>query len=81
MQQIQASFGINPGNARSHTSFLDNNHLPFPLLVDQGRAVAGSYQCNGLIVKRTVYLIDPKGIIRYAQRGKPAVEEVLAAAR
>lgn len=74
-------FGVNPGNARSHTSFRDNNHLPFPLLVDAGRAVATAYQCNGLIVKRTVYLIDPKGVIRYAKRGKPDAAEVLAAAR
>ena len=73
-------FGVNPGNARSHASFRENNRLPFPLLIDEGRAVAGSYQCNGLIVKRTVYLIDPKGVIRYAKRGKPAVTEVLAAA-
>jgi len=74
-------FGVNPGNAGSHISFREKNNLPFPLLVDAGRAIASSYQCNGLIVKRTVYLIDPKGVIRYAKRGKPSVEEVLAAAR
>jgi peroxiredoxin Q/BCP len=34
-----------------------------------------------LIVKRTVYLIGPDGTILYARRGKPAPEEVLAAAR
>ena len=73
-------FGVNPGKAASHISFREKNNLPFPLLIDEGRAIARAYQCNGLIVKRTVYLIDPKGVIRYAQRGKPFVEEVLAAA-
>ena len=34
----------------------------------------------GLMTKRTVYLIGPDGVIRYARRGKPPVEEVLAAA-
>ena len=32
------------------------------------------------LVKRTVYLIGKSGKIRYARRGKPAPEEVLAAA-
>jgi len=30
-------------------------------------------------VKRTVYLIGPDGIIRYARRGKPQPEAVLSA--
>jgi peroxiredoxin Q/BCP len=38
------------------------------------------YHTRGLIVKRTVYLIGPDGIIRYAKRGKPEPAEVLAAA-
>ena len=32
------------------------------------------------MVKRTVYLIGPDGVIRYARRGKPEPEEVLATA-
>jgi len=38
------------------------------------------YRTKGLIVKRTVYLIGPDGIIRYSKRGKPDPSEVLAAA-
>ena len=74
-------FGINPANAGSHTKFHDKLHLPFPLLVDAGQKVAALYHANGLIVKRTVYLIGPDGVIRYARRGKPDPEEVLAAAQ
>jgi peroxiredoxin Q/BCP len=43
--------------------------------------VASLYRANGLIVKRTVYLVGPDGIIRFAQRGMPDPKEVLAAAR
>jgi peroxiredoxin Q/BCP len=71
-------FGVNPQSARSHTRFRNKYHLPFPLLVDEGRDVAKLYHADGLIVKRTVYLIGPDGTIRFAQRGMPAPEEVLA---
>jgi hypothetical protein len=50
------------------------------LLVDSGRKVASLYHANGLFVKRTVYLIGPDRIIRFAQRGMPSPMEVLAAA-
>jgi peroxiredoxin Q/BCP len=73
-------FGVNPADEQSHESFQQKNHLRFPLLVDAGRKVAGEYKAGGLWVTRTVYLIGPDGVIRYAKRGKPAVSEVLAAA-
>jgi peroxiredoxin Q/BCP len=41
--------------------------------------VAALYHANGLIVKRTVYLIGPDGLIRFARRGMPKPSEVLAA--
>ena len=74
-------FGVNPQNARSHTRFRKKYKLPFRLLVDEGRKVAGLYHADGLIVKRTVYLIGPDGKIRFAQRGMPSPAEVLGAAR
>jgi peroxiredoxin Q/BCP len=73
-------FGINPRSAGSHGKFRDRHRFPFPLLVDKGQRVASLYHANGLLVKRTVYLIGKDGVIRYAKRGKPPVEEVLAAA-
>ena len=74
-------FGVNPQSAGSHTKFREKYQFPFPLLVDPGQKVAALYHANGLMIKRTVYLIDPDGVIRYAKRGKPAPEEVLAAAK
>jgi peroxiredoxin Q/BCP len=74
-------FGVNPQSADSHRRFVERYGFRFPLLVDQGKRVTALYNANGLIVRRTVYLIDPEGVIRYARRGKPPVSEVLAAAR
>jgi peroxiredoxin Q/BCP len=74
-------FGVNPASAGSHAKFQEKYHLPFPLLVDAGQKVAALYHSSGLFVKRTVYLIGPDGVIRYAKRGKPDPAEVLAAAR
>jgi len=71
-------FGVNPQNAQKHAAFRQKFHFPFPLLVDPDQKVGERYRTNGLIVKRTVYLIDPDGIIRFAQRGMPAPHEVLA---
>lgn len=74
-------FGVNPGGAASHARFRTNLQLPFPLLLDDGGKVAKLYQSKGLLWPiRTVYLIGRDGRIRYAQRGKPLPEEVLAAA-
>lgn len=73
-------FGVNPQGAAKHSRFRSKFQFPFPLLVDKGRHVAKLYNANGLIVKRTVYLIGPDGVIRFARRGMPSPEEVLAAA-
>jgi peroxiredoxin Q/BCP len=73
-------FGVNPQNAASHGRFQEKSKLPFPLLVDQGQKVGKLYHANGLIVKRTVYLIGTDGTIRFARRGKPSADEVLASA-
>ena len=73
-------FGVNPQSATKHARFRGKFQFPFPLLVDEGRQVAKRYNANGLIVKRTVYLIGPDGVIRFAQRGMPAPAQVLAAA-
>jgi thioredoxin-dependent peroxiredoxin len=73
-------FGVNPQSAAKHSKFRAKFQFPFPLLVDQERQVAKLYNAHGLIVKRTVYLIGPEGLIRFARRGMPAPSEVLAAA-
>jgi len=73
-------FGINPQSAESHREFRAHNGFPFPLLVDEHQKVAALYNSDGGMVNRTVYLIGPDGMIRYARRGMPRPEEVLKAA-
>jgi peroxiredoxin Q/BCP len=72
-------FGVNP--ARRHDKFKERYQFPFPLLYDAGQKVAKLFHSDGRFVpKRTVYLIDADGVIRYSRRGSPEVAEVLAAA-
>jgi thioredoxin-dependent peroxiredoxin len=74
-------FGINPAAPGKHEQFRKKYNLPFPLLVDQGQKIARAYHSSfSFAPRRTVYLIGPDGVIRYAQRGKPMPSEVLAAA-
>jgi thioredoxin-dependent peroxiredoxin len=80
-QKNTVVFGVNPAGSASHESFRTKNNLPFPLIVDAGQKIGEAYHANGLIVKRTVYLIGPDGVIRYAKRGKPSADEVLASAQ
>lgn len=72
-------FGINPAGQESHQSFRSNNQLPFPLLIDPYQRIAVRYNANGLVVKRTVYVINEAGIIIYAKRGRPPIAEIVAA--
>jgi peroxiredoxin Q/BCP len=73
-------FGVNPWSRERHARFREKFGFPFRLLVDRGQRVAALYHAHGPFIKRTVYLIGPDGVIRYARRGKPAPQEVLAAA-
>ncbi len=74
-------FGVNPQSAESHREFRERYQFPFPLLVDADQHVAALYNSDGGMVNRTVYLIGPDGKIRYARRGMPQPQEVLAAAK
>ena len=71
--------GINQADAASHGSFKKKHQYPFPLLVDSGKRVAKLYNAGGLITRRTVYVIGTDGTIVFAKRGKPSVDEILAA--
>jgi peroxiredoxin Q/BCP len=76
-----AVFGINAWSAESHRKFVLKFGFPFPLLVDEGGRIAAAYQAGGRVARRTVYVIGPDGIVRFARRGVPAVEEIAAAVR
>ena len=71
-------FGVNPQGAQSHKKLIGRYRLPFSLLIDPGQKMGEAYGTRGLIVKRTVYLIGPDGVIRFARRGMPKPAEVLS---
>lgn len=58
--------GISTDSADSHRKFKAKYKLPFTLLTDADLAVAGRYDSKGLMgMKRSVFLIDEEGVIRY----------------
>ncbi|MBK9168527.1 MAG: peroxiredoxin [Bryobacterales bacterium] len=71
-------FGVNPRGKESHARFREKHRFPFPLLIDAGARLAGAYRAGGWLVVRTVYIIGPDGIIRWARRGVPTTGEMLA---
>ena len=73
-------FGLNPQSVASKAKFQKKYNFPFPLLSDPGQRIGELYHARGIAAKRTVYLIGPDGMIRYAKRGKPSPTEVFEAA-
>jgi peroxiredoxin Q/BCP len=77
-----ALFGVSPDSVKSHQKFKDKFSLPFPLLADEGHAVAEAYGVWGLKkfmgreymgVDRTTFIIGPDGkIARVIEKVKPA---------
>jgi peroxiredoxin Q/BCP len=59
--------GISSDDLESHRDFRSKHDLPFVLLSDQDLDVAKLYGCKGALgMKRAVFLVDEKGLIRYA---------------
>lgn len=58
--------GISKDDAASHQKFRAKHKLPFSLLSDPDLKVAGLYDSKGIMgMKRSIFLVDEKGIIRY----------------
>ncbi|RKZ04683.1 peroxiredoxin [Candidatus Fermentibacteria bacterium] len=59
--------GISSDDLESHRAFRNKHDLPFVLLSDPDLEVARLYGCKGALgMKRAVFLVDEKGIVRYA---------------
>ena len=74
--------GINPGSMNSHKKFSAKHSFNFPILVDTDRIVAAQYGAlkeNGTSIQRSVFIVDQKGKLTYAQQGMPSDEELLKA--
>ena len=73
---------INPQSSSSHAQFCQSSKINFPLLTDKNKKVCKVYKAltlGGLVVDRTVYIIDKNGVVRYARRGRPSLLEIQAA--
>ena len=58
--------GISNDGAESHRKFREKHELPFTLLTDPDLEVAAKYDSKGMLgMKRSVFLVDEGGVIRY----------------
>jgi peroxiredoxin Q/BCP len=79
--------GISNDSAESHRKFRQKYDLPFTLLTDPELEVAALYDSKGLLgMKRSVFLVDEAGVIRYLHIESVALfrrkrEELLEAIR
>lgn len=77
--------GISRDGAESHRRFKEKHRLPFTLLSDPDLSVAAAYDSKGMLgMKRSVFLIDEQGLIRYRHIEalpvfRRAREEIIAA--
>ena len=62
--------GISAQSVDSHESFSDKHGFDFPLLADTDKQVAAAYGTLGPIgfPRRSVFIVDTDGVIRYAHR-------------
>lgn len=63
--------GISPQDVDSHADFVERQDgFAFPLLADTGKEVASAYGVLGPLgfYRRSVFVVDPEGIVRYAHR-------------
>jgi peroxiredoxin Q/BCP len=81
--------GVSTDDAKSHTKFATKHNLPFPLLVDEGGAIATEYGSYGMKkfmgkeymgITRSTFIIDPEGKLAKIYRKvkpEPHAQEVL----
>ena len=78
--------GISPQSVDSHDEFACKRGYGFPLLADAEKAVAAAYGVLGPLgfYRRSVFVVDAEGVIRYAHRAmagltfKPSKELIAA---
>ncbi|MBX2860755.1 MAG: redoxin domain-containing protein, partial [Vampirovibrio sp.] len=85
-QELNACFvAINPESVESHHEFCEQVvKYRVRLLSDVDKSVSKAYKAlvfGGFAIDRTVYVIDQQGVIQYAKRGMPDVNEILSVLR
>ncbi|MDP8953431.1 MAG: peroxiredoxin [Actinomycetota bacterium] len=79
---------LSPQDVASHEAFAAQHDLGFPLLADTDKAVAEAYGVLGPLgfYRRSVFVIDAEGVVRYAHRAVAGMrfrtsDELVAAVR
>lgn len=77
-------FGVNPASEQSHQAFHTKHAFPFPLLIDNLKKVAASYDAIRSLgplklIRRTVVAISKDGTILYYRHGMPKNADILKA--
>ncbi len=69
----------NPASVESHKKFAKRQNYVFPILSDKDRTMAKAYNVHGItgFNKRTVYIVDKHGVIRFAQRGMHSNDDLI----
>lgn len=80
--------GVSPQDVESHEQFAEDHQLGFPLLADTEKSVGRAYDLVGPLgfYKRSVFVVDADGIVRYAHRSGHGLtfrrtDELVAAVR
>ena len=62
--------GISPQDVDSHEKFAQKRNFPFPLLADTDKHVIEAYGVGAPIigVRRSVFVVDGEGFVRYVDR-------------
>ena len=62
-----ALLGISPQDVDSHEKWIEKRNLPFPLLADTDKKVIEAYGVGAPVlgVRRSVFVVDGEGIVRY----------------
>jgi peroxiredoxin Q/BCP len=62
--------GISPQSVESHERFRAKHALTVPLLADEDREVLRAYGvlAPGGVVRRSIFIIDPEGVVRYRHK-------------
>ena len=74
-------FGVNPAGVEAHASYVAKLRFNFPLLSDADRAIARAYHAlkdDDKGIQRSVYVVQRNGTVAFAQRGTPAVDQIVA---
>ena len=74
-------YGVNQADAASHLAFIEEQQLPFDLLIDEGLHVARAYDAlrpEGNRINRTVVVVGKDGRVVFRATGAPPPEEIIA---